>query len=121
MYRPCHHGYANTRNCRECCRAALAAGRGCAGFKFCEHLEPKHLCVFCKGAPEPEWETVGVLNENLDNPEFDTQRVFIMSPYDPQTVPAPVPPSPPRCFSSSHRSFSGGGTRSPSSRVPPPP
>jgi hypothetical protein len=99
MYRPCHHGYANKRNCMECCRAALAAGRGCAGFKFCGHLELKHTCVFCKGAPEPEWESVGVLHENLDNPEFDTRRVFVMSPYEPQTIlaPAPVPvlPSPP--------------------------
>jgi hypothetical protein len=42
---------------------------------------------------------VGVLHENLANPEFDTRRVFIMSPYEPQTIlaPAPVPvlPSPP--------------------------
>jgi hypothetical protein len=95
MYRPCHHGYANTRNCRECCRAAIAAGRGCTGFKFCEHLELKHRCIHCQGAPEPEWETVGVLNENLDNPEFDTREVVILGPDEPQTIPAPVPPSPP--------------------------
>ena len=102
MYRRCKHGCTHKRNCRLCCLDSLKTGKGCKGYKYCDHLEIKCKCKTCLAEKELWITPTSVVGDDVNYPDFDIEYGDIIDPSGLQTVsqeplvpaPEPVQPSP---------------------------